>query len=252
MNRLFRTEGIVLKSMRLNEADKIVTIYSCDYGKIRGIARGVRKTKSQFGSSMENLTIIKALLYKGKNINTISQSEIISSFFPQTKDLLRYGLAIQCTEIVDKLSVEEDPNRGVYFLFKKFLLLLKNEQNPTLLVESFKWKLISLLGYEPELKRCIYCRNLLTNRSYYFFDITKGGISCIRCLEKKGYYQIKITNYHLKLMQRILDADLEKIHNKEIEQSVLHELGKITDAYLAFHLEVENKSRYFINRIQLL
>jgi DNA repair protein RecO (recombination protein O) len=129
MNRLFRTEGIVLKSMRLNEADKIVTIYSCDYGKIRGIARGVRKTRSQFGSSMENLTIIKVLLYKGKNINTISQSEIISSFFPQTKDLFQYGIAIQCAEIVDKLTADEDPNRRVYTLFKKFLLLLKDEKN---------------------------------------------------------------------------------------------------------------------------
>ena len=252
MNRLFRTEGIVLKSMRLNEADKIVTIYSCDYGKIRGIARGVRKTRSQFGSSMENLTIIKVLLYKGKNINTISQSEIISSFFPQTKDLFRYGIAIQCAEIVDKLSIEEDPNRAVYALFKKFLLLLKDEKNPVLLIESFKWKLISLLGYEPELKRCIHCHNVLNNRSHYSFDIRKGGISCISCLDKQGYYQIKITNYHLKLLQRIIDADLEKIHNKEIDQSVLHELGKITDTYLAFHLEVENKSRYFINRIKLL
>lgn len=252
MNRLFRTEGIVLKSMRLNEADKIVTIFSYDYGKIKGIARGVRKTRSQFGSSMENLTIIKVLLYKGKNINTISQSEIISSFFPQTKDIFRYGLAIQCAEIVDKLSVEEDPNRGAYLLFKKFLLLLKDEQNPTLLVESFKWKLISLLGYEPELKRCIYCNNLLNNNGHYFFDIAKGGISCIRCLGKKGYYQIKITNYHLKLIQRILDADLEKIHNKEIDQSILRELEKITDTYLAFHLEIENQSRNFLNRIKLL
>ncbi|MDX9799187.1 MAG: DNA repair protein RecO [Bacteroidales bacterium] len=252
MNRLFRTEGIVLKSMKLNEADKIVTIYSCDYGKIRGIARGVRKTRSQFGSSMENLTIIKVLLYKGKNINTISQSEIISSFFPQTKDLFQYGIAIQCAEIVDKLTADEDPNRRVYTLFKKFLLLLKDEKNPVLLIESFKWKLISLLGYEPELKRCIHCHNVLNNSSHYFFDIKKGGVSCISCLDKQGYYQIKIRNYHLKLLQRILNADLEKIHNKEIEQSVLHELGKITDAYLAFHLEVENKSRYFINRIQLL
>lgn len=252
MSRLFKTEGIVLKSIKLNEADKIVTIYSCDHGKIRGIARGVRKTKSQFGSSMENLTIVKVLLYKGKSINTISQSEIINSFFSQTKDLFRYGLAIQCVEIIDKLTVDEDPNIKVYHLLKNFLLLFKDEQNPTLLVESFKWKLISFLGYKPELKRCVYCQNLFDKKNNYFFDIAKGGISCIKCLGKKGYYQIKVTNYQLKLLQRILDADLKRIHNKRIDQSILAELGKITDIYLIFHLEIENQSKNFLNKIKSL
>jgi DNA repair protein RecO (recombination protein O) len=99
MNRLFRTEGIVLKSIKLNEADKIITIFSNDYGKIRGIAKGVRKTKSKFGSSLENLSIVKLLIYKGKNLNIISQTDIVNSFFSKCKNLFKYGLAINCAEI---------------------------------------------------------------------------------------------------------------------------------------------------------
>jgi DNA repair protein RecO (recombination protein O) len=252
MNRLFRTEGIVLRSIKLNEADKIVIIYSSDYGKIRGIAKGVRKTKSQFGSSMENLTIVKLLLFKGKSINIISQSEIINSFFSQCKDLFRYGLAIHCSEIIDKLSVEEDPNIKLYNLFKNLLLLLRDDHNPILLVESFKWKLVTLLGYQPELKKCIHCHNLVNKEKNYIFDIARGGLSCLKCQEKEDYYKIKITNYHIRLIQRIIEIDLERIHNKKIDQSILSTLSKITDMYLVYHFEVENRSKNFLNGLKLL
>ena len=251
MNRLFQTEGIVLKSIKLNEADKIVTIYSKDYGKFRAIAKGVRKTKSQFGSSMENLTMIKLLAFKGKNLNIISQAEIINSFFLECKDLFRYGLAINCAEIVDKISVEEDPNINFYELFKNTLLLLKDEKNPLLLVESFKWKLFVILGYQPELNRCVHCHKLINKRKNYIFDISKGGISCSNCQQETGYYQIKITDYLLKLLQRIIDADLEKIHNKKIIPSALYELVRITDIFMLYHFEIENQSKHFLNKLKL-
>jgi len=251
MNRLFQTEGIVLKSIKLNEADKIVTIYSKDYGKFRAIAKGVRKTKSQFGSSMENLTMIKLLAFKGKNLNIISQTEIINSFFLECKDLFRYGLATNCAEIVDKISAEEDPNKNFYELFKNTLLLLKDEKNPLLLVESFKWKLFVILGYQPELNRCVHCHKLINKRKNYIFDISKGGISCSNCQQETGYYQIKITDYLLKLLQRIIDADLEKIHNKKIIQSSLYELVRITDIFMLYHFEIENQSKHFLNKLKL-
>ncbi len=251
MSRLFRTEGIILKSIKLNEADKIVTIFTKDYGKIKGIVKGVRKTRSQFGSSMENLTIIKLLAYKGKNLITISQSEIINSFFSQSKDLFRYGLAIHCSKIIDKLSAEEDPNPKLYELFQNLLFLLNDEQNPTLLVESFKWKLLTILGFQPELKKCVYCHNLAKKDEYYIFDIPRGGVSCFNCLNGTGRYQIKITYYLLRLLQRILVVDLIDIHNKSLSPIILSELSKITDLFLNFHFEIENRSKYFLESCYL-
>lgn len=252
MNHLFRTEGIVLNSIKLNEADKIVTIFSNNYGKIRAIAKGVRKIRSKFGSSMENLTVVNLLLFKGRSINIISQSEIVISFFSQGKDVLRYGLAINCAEIIDKITVEEDPNRKLYNLFKKLLLLFKDEENPLLLVESFKWKIFSILGYQPELRRCINCHSPIVhnNEKHHIFDIAKGGISCIKCQKNTSFYKIKITDYQLKLLQRMQEADLEKIHNKYIDPAILLELGKITELYFSHHFEIENKSKHFLNSLK--
>jgi DNA repair protein RecO (recombination protein O) len=252
MNRLFQTDGIVLKNIKLNESDKIITIFSRHYGKIRAIAKGIRKTKSQFGSSLENLTLVKIMAFKGKNLNIVSQTEIISSFFLQSKDLINYGIAIQCAEIIDKITEDEDPNEYIYILFKDVLMLLKDEKNATLLLVSFQWKLFSILGYQPELNKCIHCYSNIKENKYYVFDIQKGGLICSSCQLNNNYYQIKITDYCLRLLKRVLAADLSMIHNKKVSQSELGELVEITNRYMLYHFEIENKTKQFIDRIKTI
>ena len=252
MNRLFQTDGIVLKSIKLNESDKIVTIFSRHYGKIRAIAKGIRKTKSQFGSSLENLTMVKIMAFKGKNLNIVSQTEIINSFFTQSKNLVSYGIAIQCAEIIDKLTEDEDPNESIYSLFKSTLILLKDEKNTALLLVSFQWKLFSILGYQPELNKYIDCNGYIKENKDYVFDIQKGGLICNPCQTRNNYYQIKITAYCLRLLKRIIAADLPMIHNKKVLQSELVELAKITDRYMFYQFEIENKTKQFIDRIKTI
>lgn len=250
MNRLFKTDGIVLKSIKLNESDKIVTIFSKNYGKIKAIAKGVRKTKSQFGSSLENLTMLKLLFYKGKNINIVSQTEIIHSFFPQCKNLSRYGWAVLSTEIVDKMSVEEDPNNSIYELLKTFMILLRDDESPLLLMESFKWKMLQIVGYLPELWKCIDCNQVIKKEKYYFFNIKGGGIICPKCSQRSDDYIMKVSNYCLRLLRRIIEVDLQKIHNKKVIQSGLDELVKITEKYMSYHIQIENLSKKFLNKLK--
>lgn len=252
MNRLFQTDGIVLKSMKLNESDKIVTIFSKNYGKIRAIVKGIRKTKSHFGSSMENLTVVKILAFRGKNLNIISQAEIINSFFQYCKELNRFGLAIQCAELVDKMSAEEDPNESIYELLKTILILLKDDKNPLLVAASFKWKLFTILGYRPELIKCVHCNRQIKKSTYHIFDIQKGGMVCPDCQNIRSPYQVEISDYCLRLLNRIIDADLGDIHNKTIIQSELVKLIKITDQFVAYHFDIENQSKHFLNKLKSL
>jgi len=251
MNRLCKTEGIVLKSIKLNESDKIVTIFSKNYGKIRVIAKGIRKTRSQFGSSLENLTQMRIIYYKGRNLDIANQTVIIRSFFTRCKNLKRYGLAIQCAEFIDKLLPDGDINSSVYDLFRDTIILLEDDENPNLLAESFKWKLFTILGYQPNLDYCVKCHERIKRRKSYFFDITGGGLICQDC-SKNIEQGIKINDYCVRLIKRILDADLQKIHNKEINNGQLEELIKITDKYILFHFEIKDKSKYFLSRLKLM
>jgi len=243
----------VLKNFKLNESDKILTIYTQNYGKIRAIAKGVRKTKSQFGSSLENLTLVNILAFKGKNLNIISQTEIIASFFSECKDLYLYGLALQCAEIIDKVTADEDSNESLYLLAKDVFSFLRVEKNPLLLIAAFKWKLLSLMGYSPKINYCANCnqKKVVCSESY-MFDIQNGGILCSDCQKIQSYYKIIITKYCLQLLGRILVADLSKIHNKKVSKSDLDDLNVLTDKYLEYHFEIVNLSKNFLNRIKLL
>jgi len=249
MNRLCKTDGIVLKNIRLNESDKIVTIFSNKFGKIRVVAKGIRKTKSQFGSSLENLTQVRIIFYRGRNLDVASQTEIIRSFFSKCRNLKRYGLAIHCAEIVNKLLPEGDKNTSVYDLFKETLVLLEDDKNPYLMAESFKWKLFTFLGYQPNLNYCVKCHKKIKRKDSYFFDIVDGGLICSNCFNKNKQ-GVKISDYCVRLIKRILEADLQKIHNKDIGNEQLEELLKITEKYMLYHFEIKDKSRYFLIKLK--
>jgi DNA repair protein RecO (recombination protein O) len=252
MNHLFNADGIILKSIKLNESDKIVTIFTRQLGKIRAIAKGARKTKSQFGSSLESLTQIRFLAFRGKSLNTISQTEIEYSFFPKSKDLMRYGAAIQCAEIIDKITEEEDPNEMVYNIFSDTLILLNDEENIALLFSSFQWKLFSIMGYQPELNKCADCNCLIKDSKDYIFDIAKGGVVCKSCQNENDYYQVLLSSYCLKLLKRIIYADLSVIHNKKVSKSALIELIEATSKYMSYHFEIENRTKQFMEKIKTL
>jgi len=141
---LYKTEGIVLKSTEFEEADKIVTIYTKNYGKISAIAKGVRKTKSKFGSSLEILTHSIFLIYKGRNIDIVSQTEILESFFSTSKEVIKFAFAVNCVEVVNKLTEEREINIGLFNLLKEVLHYLRKTDDPKLLTLSFKWQTMSL------------------------------------------------------------------------------------------------------------
>ncbi|GAJ03578.1 unnamed protein product, partial [marine sediment metagenome] len=122
---LYKTEGIVLKSIEYQEADKIVTIYTKDYGKITAIAKGVRKTKSKFGSSLEILTYSIFLFYKGRNLDIVSQTEILESFFSTSKEVIKFAFAANCVEVVNRLTEEREINIGLFNLLKEVLHYLR-------------------------------------------------------------------------------------------------------------------------------
>lgn len=244
---LFKTEGIVLKSTEYEEADKIVTIYTKDYGKITAIAKGVRKTKSKFGSSLEILTHSIFLFYKGRNIDIVSQTEIIESFFSTSKEVIKFAFAANCVEIVNKLTEEREINIGLFNLLKEILHYLRDSKDPKLLTLSFKWQTMSILGYKPSLNHCCRCNKGVDNqKGMYFFNIKEGGLVCNNCLIKNKEGCVKVSIYFNKLVRKILITPLSTISNTTIPDDRIEELEKITDSYIAYHSEKSFKTDRFL------
>lgn len=243
---LYKTEGIILKSTEFQEADKIVTIFSKNYGKIRAIAKGVRKTKSKFGSSMEIFTCAIFLISKGRNLDIISQTEIVDSFFQTSKELEKYAFAINCTEVINKLTEDREINIELYFLFKELLNYLKDAKDPKLLALSFKWKVLKAIGYQPSLYRCFKCDKKIEDEKEAFFRIADGGITCNKCARQDKNDYIRITGYFVRLLRKILTTSLSSISKASIPKIRIQELEYVTDIYLAYYSNNIFKTERFL------
>ena len=246
---LYKTEGIVLKSTEFEEADKIVTIYTKNYGKISAIAKGVRKTKSKFGSSLEILTHSVFLFYKGRNIDIVSQTEILESFFSTSKEVMKFAFAANCVEVVNKLTEEREINIGLFNLLKEVLHYLRESNDPKLLTLSFKWQTMSILGYRPSLDHCCRCNKRVEEQKDMHFNIKEGGLVCNNCIAKDREGCIKVSLYFNKLVRKILITPLSTISNATIPDERMKELEKITDLYIAYHSEKSFKTDRFLKNL---
>lgn len=246
---LYKTEGIVLKSMEYQEADKIVTIYTKDYGKITAIAKGVRKTKSKFGSSLEILTYSIFLFYKGRNLDIVSQTEILESFFSTCKEVIKFAFAANCVEIVNKLTEEREINIGLFNLLKEVLHYLRRTNDPKLLALSFKWQTMSILGYRPSLNHCCKCNKSIEDQKEMYFNVREGGLVCNNCIAEDKEECIKVYLYFVKLVRKILITPLSTISNATIPDIKMKELEKITDLYIAYHSEKSFKTDKFLKNL---
>lgn len=246
---LYRTEGVVLKSIEYGDADKIVTIYTKKYGKIQAIAKGVRKTKSKFGSSLEILTYAVFLFYKGKNIDIISQTEILESFFTASKEIVKFAFASNCAEVVNKISGEGEVNLSIFFLLKEVLHYLKEAKDPKLLTLSFKWQMLAILGYKPSFGRCCICNSKIEDQKEMFFNIDEGGVICNKCLSKNKRGCTQVSLYFIKLGRKLLITPLSVISKATIPDVRIRELEKVTDLYLAYYSDQSFKTDTFLKSL---
>jgi len=148
MSRTYKTEGIVLKRINWGEADKILTIFSKHYGKIRCIAKGIRKLTSRKGGNLELFNYVVVFLIKTKGLEIISEVQVINSFPAFRKDLKRIALAYHLCELIDCFSRENQTNKQLLLLLKEsFEYLSRTNENLPQLLFNFKIKLLDVTGF---------------------------------------------------------------------------------------------------------
>jgi DNA repair protein RecO (recombination protein O) len=174
---LYKEQGIVLRSMKLGEADKIVTILTQGSGKIRAVAKGIRKTHSKFGARLEPLTHVNLLLYRGRNLDTVAQAEILGSFRTLRGDFDLIAAGETMLEAVDKVAEEHERNVRLFLLLLGGLRVLDDSpRDPAAVAESFLLKLLSLSGFHPSLAGCAVCG---LPGPHERFSASQGGVVCL-------------------------------------------------------------------------
>jgi len=171
---LYRDSAIVLRTWKLGESDRIVSMLGENSGKIRAVVKGVRKTKSRFGSRLEPLSLVSLLCWKGRELDVVSQAETIELFRDTREDLDRLYKANIILEATEQIAQEGYPDPELFKLVVRVLRVLESD-NPQMLLGSFIWKLLSLQGYRPQMSVCVICG---TGNSRSGFDVAAGGVLC--------------------------------------------------------------------------
>ena len=196
---LYRDEAVVVRTYKLGEADRIVVLFTRDRGKVRAVAKGVRKTSSRFGARLEPMSHVALQLYEGRELDTITQAESIEHFRELRDDLDRITRASSMLEVVDHMTQEREPNAKLYTMLLGALRTLVAQDHP-LIAPSFFWKLLALEGFRPMVDACVICQR---EDELVAFDFDEGGVMCVD--HRRG---TALTPEALALLQSILGGRL--------------------------------------------
>jgi DNA repair protein RecO (recombination protein O) len=207
---LFRDKGVVLRSYRLGEADRIVVFLTERHGKVRAVAKGVRRTTSKFGARLEPLTHVDLLLWQGRSdLDIVNQVEVIDAYRPIREDLGKIPHGMALLEVTDQLAQERHPDPALYTMLTGALRALANpEADPRLLAPSFFLKALVLEGAGPILDECANCGETEPATELVAFDLVAGGTLCR--IHRSGR---PMSAPALALLRRILGGDLSGVLN---------------------------------------
>lgn len=175
---LYRDRGVVLRTWKLGEADRIVAILTREHGKVRAVAKGVRKSNSRFGSRLEPTAHLALQLYTGRgDLDTVTQVESLDRFATLRNDLDQWARACAMLEAVDQACPDREPNEPVFDMLVKALGALEARPSP-LVVAGFFLKLLALEGFEPVTDACVVCGD---DGPLTGFSHADGGTTCESC-----------------------------------------------------------------------
>ncbi|MDO8716686.1 MAG: DNA repair protein RecO, partial [Dehalococcoidales bacterium] len=190
--RTYQTEAIIIKKTKLGEADRILTLYTPDLGKIQAVAKGIRRPRSKLAGHLELLTHSMVSFARGRNLDTIIGSQTIDSFLLLKSDLSLTACALYITEMVNQFTPEHIEDRFLFRLLLDTLHQLSQTPNRELLLRHFEIHFLGQVGYRPQLKECVMCRKPLQPTINYFSP-GAGGILCPDCrLRQNLVYSISV------------------------------------------------------------
>jgi DNA repair protein RecO (recombination protein O) len=227
---LFRDQGVVLRTIRLGEADRIVTIMTEQHGKVRAVAKGVRRTASKFGARLEPLSHVAFLAWQGRSdLDIVNQAEVIDTFRTIREDLDRTSAAISMLEVVDQVGQERHANPQLYEMLVGALRVL-DEADTVMVAPAFFLKVLALEGSAPVLDMCVSCGEE-DSTQLVAFDLIEGGVHCRSCRRGRP-----LSGPGLELLRRTLGGGLTGVL-AEPRSPVTDEVASLATEAMEAHLD---------------
>jgi DNA repair protein RecO (recombination protein O) len=238
---LYRDEAVVLRTHKLGEADRIVTMLSHHNGQIRAVAKGVRKTGSKFGSRLEPFMVVDVQLFEGRNLDTVSQVETLNSFGADiVDDYATYTAATAMVETAEKLTGDVSTPQQYLLLLGGLRSLARREHDSSLILDSYLLRALSVAGWAPNFGDCAICNTPGPHRA---FVLQLGGVVCPEC---KPAGAATLNEDTADLLGALLSGDWA-VADASSESARANAAG-IVAAYSQWHIERGLKSLQHVER----
>ena len=249
---LVKTEVIVLRSMKYRDTSKIITFYSKEYGKLKGIAKGARTAKNKFGSALEPLSHSMLLIYKKeqRDLHLISQCDSIDSFRNITEDLDRMSAGLSILELIDQVTHHEECTPAMFTLLVETLSALNaSTKYYQMYLQAFQLRLAALFGYAPNFDVCGQCGKPVVidnGEREVAFQIVRGAVFCTKCCapndssvhaSDQSIAFTALSREGLQVVRRLLNARLSSLSDLEFDACVGNEMNELLRLYLRYHFD---------------
>ena len=243
--QLYRDDGIVLRTQKLGEADRIITVLGRTSGRIRAVAKGVRRTKLRFGARLEPFTHVDLMLHAGRSLDVITQAEVIRPYgAPLAADYPRYTAGVAMLETAERFTpVEKEPAlRQLLLLIGALRALGDGQHEPRLVLDAFLLRSLAVAGYAPALQECARCG--APDQRLPAFAVAAGGMVCASCRPPGAASPAAPT---MALMLALLRGDWDSADRSERRHRI--ECSGLVAAYLQWHLEHSIRSLRHVERV---
>ncbi|MBP1723165.1 MAG: repair protein [Deltaproteobacteria bacterium] len=246
---LYDTPAIILHTMLYGESDQIVTLYTLDFGKVKGIAKGAKRSRKRFGSRLEIASYVKVTFFEKETSSLVrlSNCDLIQPFEGLREDIHRLAWASYFIELVNEMTAERIQNKPLFKILVAFLTFISKGMLKEEIQRVFETRFLSCLGYQPQLDHCTHCQKKLSGERFFFSPL-KGGAVCSACAASlSGLIPVSLGTIKTLLLAHTLP--LEKVSRISFSPQSLKESQAILSSFLRQYLGKELKSKKFLEQL---
>ena len=246
-SRVYHTDAIIIKKHKFAEADRLLTLFTADHGKVRAIAKGAMRPGSKLGGNVELLTHSRLMLARGRNLDIITQAQAIETFLTLRDNLELMSCGFYLSELVDTFTEDGVEDNELFNLFLSMLRELAAAEDGERIARYFELRLLDREGYRPQLQRCANCNCELPAEVNYYSP-AQGGVLCRSC----GYPDMAartISVNALKVLRFWLNSDFANASRVKINSELSRELKALLRDNVKYILEKQLKSIEWMDRL---
>ena len=247
--RVYKCSAIVLRQRKLGEADKIITLYTAEFGKVDAVAKGVRRIKSRLAGHVEPLRHTSFMLARGRNLDIVTQVQSIESFQALRDDLNKLSHALYAAELLDRATEERSENFDLYRLLLDTLRRFTERDDLERILRYYEMRLLMQLGYKPELELCVVCGSELGEGKVVRWVASLGGAVCPSCKPRDVSLRA-LPQESLAAMRMLQSDNATVIDDLVLDHETAHDIERILRDAIHHALDQDVRSAAFLDDVR--